>query len=117
MIARYSHAVNIDEEMAREIAINFLTHNKMGVTNCSAILKGNVWHVEVTLDKNVPETRVVQIDAGSGKITNSGSSMGGIDKSKLGALAFGIYCYVVNTFCNDAPTQGATSLMSMVTAS
>lgn len=109
--------MKIDEEMARDIAINFLTHNKMGVISSSAILKGNVWHVGVTLDRGIQETRVVQIDATSGKIINSGSGMGGIDRSKLATLVIGAYYYIVHTFCNDAPAQGATSLVNMVTAS
>ncbi len=99
--------------MAKEIAINYLTHNKIDVINCSAMLKGNEWHVSVTMEKNQPVTKVVQINADSGKIVTS-DFLGGLDKSKLGALAFGLYYYVVSTFFNDTPTQGAVSLVNMV---
>jgi hypothetical protein len=108
--------LKIDEERAKEIAINFLTHGKLNVINCSAILKGTTWRVMVSVEKPTKVTRVVEIDAESGRIMSATDFRDpkNFDGSKLSSLGLGVFYCIANFFGDDSPVQTATCITNII---
>jgi len=67
IMAEKNLASNIDEEKAKELTRRFLGQHHT-VVDTKAVLDNQIWQVTAYLGFSNTQTRVVQIDADSGKI-------------------------------------------------